>query len=138
MPEQVGRLLMLLASFGEIVSEALDEAAPDREFVSNVSILTLFRLHLDGPARPAELAALTRMTTGGASKMIDRLELAGMVERAHHSVADDQRAVLVSLTDAGHRAVEEFTAIFNAHVEASGDLIDQLAELLARTRRPSG
>ena len=123
-------VLMLLASFGQAVSSALSEAAPDGEFVSNQSILVMCRLELDGPARPAELATLTGLTSAGTAKLLDRLELAGMITRTHHAIPDDRRGVLVSLTDQGQRTVRDFVAIFKVHLDGADDLVGQLSELL--------
>jgi DNA-binding MarR family transcriptional regulator len=48
---------------------------------------------------PSRLAEAVVCTTGGMTKIIDRLERAGLVRRARD--ANDRRGVLVSLTEAG-------------------------------------
>jgi DNA-binding MarR family transcriptional regulator len=51
-----------------------------------------------GPHTTGEIAKLTGLTSGAATRLVDRLEKAGLVER--RSDADDRRKTLVSLTTA--------------------------------------
>ena len=51
------------------------------DLVSDVSIATLTLLCRDGPQRPTQIAELTGLTSGGATKLITRLENAGLVGR---------------------------------------------------------
>lgn len=132
-----GHLLMALASFGQLVSQALAEAAPDGEFVSNHSIQVMCHLELDGPTRPAELAALTGLSSGGISKLIDRLELAGLTTRHHHGIADNHRAVLISLTLDGKRTVHRFIGIFDNYLDDATEMIDRLTSTLNQRKGSS-
>ena len=55
-----------------------------------------------GPAegrRPLELAALTSLTKSGLTRLVDRLESSGLVER--RACASDQRGSLIALTPKG-------------------------------------
>lgn len=68
----------------------------------------LISLDVFGPQQPGSIAALLGLTSGGVSKMIDRLEGSGLVRRAHGAVPGDRRAVLVELTDLGRDAIVAF------------------------------
>ncbi|MEV0145847.1 MULTISPECIES: MarR family transcriptional regulator [unclassified Nonomuraea] len=70
---------------------------------------------------PGELAAYTMVTTGAMTKRIDRLERAGLVTR--RPSADDGRARVVALTDAGR---ELFDEAFTEHMRNERGLLDLL------------
>lgn len=63
------------------------------------------RLLEAGSATPSDLAALERVAAPSMTRTVRCLEDAGYVTRAHHP--DDGRAVLVTLTDAGHEVIRE-------------------------------
>ena len=94
--------------------------------VSNEVVATLLLLHRDGPQRPTRIAELTRLTSGGATKLITRLETAGLVVRESGAVSTDGRAIVVSLTKSGSEKMEEFVAVVAPHVEAFIDALDAL------------
>lgn len=98
------------------------------DLVSNVSIATLMLLHRDGPQRPTQIAELTGLTSGGATKLITRLENAGIVVREAGTVPTDGRAVVVSLTGFGNEKVEDVVTVVAPHVDA---MIDALVALRA-------
>ena len=85
-------------------------------------------LHRDGPQRPTQIAELTGLTSGGATKLITRLENAGLVVREGGTIPADGRAVVVSLTRLGRQKAEEVIAVVAPHVEA---MIDTLVALRA-------
>ncbi len=55
----------------------------------------------DGSLRVGDLAQALRITVGGTSKLVDRIERAGLIRREPDP--DDRRASRVALTDAGKR-----------------------------------
>ncbi|MFN2519838.1 MAG: MarR family winged helix-turn-helix transcriptional regulator [Candidatus Limnocylindria bacterium] len=61
-------------------------------------LLELSRGPADG-RRPLELASLTSLTKSGLTRLVDRLETAGFVER--RACASDQRGSLIALTPKG-------------------------------------
>lgn len=69
-----------------------------------------------------ELARHTMVTTGAATKRIDRLEAAGLVTRRVRE--DDQRGRVVGLTDAGRRVIDE---AFTAHMANEHRLLEPLS-----------
>ena len=89
------------------------------DLAANVSIATLTLLYTNGPQRPTQIAELTGLTSGGATKLITRLENAGLVGREAGTVPADARAVVVFLTGLGSEKVEEVITIVAPHVETS-------------------
>ena len=48
----VERLLLLLANYGQLLSKAMAEVAPDPEPLNNMSVIVLCSLDVEGPRRP--------------------------------------------------------------------------------------
>lgn len=83
-----------------------------------------------------DLAALLRLTTAGATRMLDTLEGLGYARRYRASGAD-QRQVYIALAPAGVVALGEADHTFHKRVAASLAPLSQaerraLADLLAR------
>ncbi|MGM1065138.1 MarR family winged helix-turn-helix transcriptional regulator [Saccharothrix sp. Mg75] len=72
-----------------------------------------------GGVRVGDLAVALRVTVGGTSKLVDRAERAGLLERLPDP--DDRRAARVALTDAGATALAAATTTYDAAV---ADLLD--------------
>lgn len=99
------------ASYVEDVLERLHpyglEGASDRYAVS--------LLHLRGSLQPTDLALELRLTSGGVSQLLDRLEAGQLIRRT--SMEDgDQRAVVVTLAPDGLAAAEVILEVFGAHL----------------------
>lgn len=60
---------------------------------------TVLRVLADGEKSPSQLAEYVVRTTGGMTKIVDRLERRGLVQRVPHP--EDRRGVLVGLTPDG-------------------------------------
>ena len=88
-----------------------------------------------GQDSPTELARLLGTDAAGMTRMIDRLESKGLLERRDHP--GDRRAKVVALTRAGRRLVPELPAVFEeVGARLVGDLppddvLDLLGTLLA-------
>lgn len=65
----------------------------------------LFVIRSVGPTSPRQVARLSSISTASASSVLNTLERYGMITRSRD--ASDGRAVTVSLTDEGERAVRE-------------------------------
>jgi DNA-binding MarR family transcriptional regulator len=93
----------------------------------------LFQLR-DGPMTPGRLAQRNNLDAPYATLIVDKLEAHGLVERRPHP--DDKRRKLVTLTAAGHDAIEAADAILLRPPTAIGNLpaddLSRLAELLTR------
>jgi DNA-binding MarR family transcriptional regulator len=83
-----------------------------------------------GPRRITELAELERLKQPTMTVLVQRLEQQGLVSRERH--ADDGRVVLVSLTQAGSVALEDYRAQARAALSAHlTEMSDEQVEALA-------
>ena len=100
-----------------------------------------------GPRRISELAEFERLAQPTMTQLVKRLEQSGLLTRERQ--ADDGRVVLVSLTDAGRAAVEDFraqasaalgtclTEMPDAQVEALAVATETLARLVTHLQERS-
>jgi DNA-binding MarR family transcriptional regulator len=77
------------------------------------SLLFISRARAGG-MRVSELARALRVTVGGTSKLVDRIESAGLIARDVDP--DDRRASRVTLTTAGKRKLTAATKTYDAEV----------------------
>ena len=83
--------------------------------------------------RVQDVSAALRVTVGAASKLVDRLAAAGLVERSAHPT--DRRSSLVTATDAGRDVHGSATAVVeNELQELLGDLPDGFAGAVGALR----
>jgi DNA-binding MarR family transcriptional regulator len=68
----------------------------------------------DGSLRVGDLARALRITVGATSKLIDRIEAAGLLRRELD--ADDRRASRVALADAGTRTLADASTTYEAEM----------------------
>jgi DNA-binding MarR family transcriptional regulator len=97
-------------------------------------------LHLaraeDGRMRRVDLAEQLVLTASGVTRLLDGLEVGGLVERA--SCASDRRVTYAVLTEQGRSKLREASKSHIADVRAffearySSEELDQLAHLLGR------
>ena len=73
----------------------------DGELVDNLSTIVVAQLHLHGAMRAGQPRRHTGVTTGGNTKLLDRLEQAGLIARVLGPVNGDRRAVSIVLTVKG-------------------------------------
>jgi DNA-binding MarR family transcriptional regulator len=85
--------------------DGLDDRAARHLGVNRTDLRCLDVLTGSGPQRPSDLARALRLTTGGLSIALERLETAGYIRRRQHK--DDRRSVLVEATDKAHRLDDE-------------------------------
>jgi DNA-binding MarR family transcriptional regulator len=78
-------------------------------------VLLQLRLAPEGHLRMSEIAEATVHSTGGTTRLIDRIEEAGYVTRA--DCPSDRRAVHVMITPAGDAKLDEALAVHVAHLE---------------------
>jgi DNA-binding MarR family transcriptional regulator len=86
-------------------NDALDEAALVFFGVNRTDGRCLDMLGFRGPMTAGELAAVTGLTTGSVTSLIDRLEAQDLVRRRPDD--SDRRRVIVELTDEAERIAEE-------------------------------
>ncbi|GAA5078316.1 DNA-binding MarR family transcriptional regulator [Thermocatellispora tengchongensis] len=106
---------LILSSFGFIIGRwtavgmmdlILARAGVELDAAAATVLLTLQRG--GGTARPSALAQETGTSASNISKVLARLQAAGMIER--HTEAGDLRAVAVAMTSAGRQAVRDIDA----------------------------
>jgi DNA-binding MarR family transcriptional regulator len=101
------RALITLAETGMAATQVIDEIDPQESLGDNARMLVALHLWLSGPMRPSEIASLLGMTTGGSTKIVQKLEKLGLVSK--QADAEDGRVVIVALTAKGRNAVEDAT-----------------------------
>ena len=103
-------------------------------------IRALFTIDRSGEATAGELARAAELSPASVTAMLDHLERDGIVSRrrAEH----DRRVVVVRLTEAGHRILEEKRAawrrrgaealagVSDEHLAAAADVMHRMARLL--------
>ena len=72
--------------------------------------------------RPSDFTGSLMLTSSGTTKRLDRLERAGLVERAPDS--DDRRGVTITLTEAGRELIDRVT---EAHLANEARLLAGLS-----------
>ena len=123
-------LLLRLGEFGSLIGKQLAEVAGEELAVHNPSIMLLCRLDLYGPLRPNEIAVMELMTTGGVSKLIDRMVSDGFVERKRGVLSTDQRAVLVVITRRGRDLIRRLSDEIAGRLAETELLVEELNRLL--------
>jgi DNA-binding MarR family transcriptional regulator len=124
------RLLLQFARFGTAVSRSLVEATDQPDFVTNAPILVLCLLDLDGPARPGTIAEVVDLTSGGTTKLLDRMEDAGLIHRVYGAIDSDHRGVQVELTHRGGTLLRQATAALLAHLPDASVTVKEIAFLM--------
>jgi hypothetical protein len=81
LPSQAERRVLQLASLGTAVPAAIVSATGHPDLVAKAPMQVMWLLDLDGPARPSAIVDVVGLTSGGTTKLLDRLESAGMIER---------------------------------------------------------
>ena len=110
-----------------------------RPMGSSVARLRALRMlaREDEPLRMRDLSEMLGIAARTTTTIVDSLEQDGLVERVRH--ADDRRAFLISLTDAGRAHFEQAEAVdTQALADATGTLSaqerEQLRALLGKVR----
>ena len=104
-------------------------AAADLPPLSWFELLWAVNRSSNGRPRMSELAEWLTLSRGGITKLVDRLEEAGYLQRV--PCAEDRRSLQAELTTAGERMLEEMRAVYAAEVERHlSTLSAEEAELL--------
>ena len=85
-------------------------------------VLLQIRRAPDGRLKMTEIADATVHSTGGTTRLVDRIEQAGFVERQH--CPNDRRAIHVAMTLAGNAKLDEALILHLEHLD--GHLTDRL------------
>ena len=100
--------ILLKSMLEERLHEAEGLLLADHEALLNIG-------HATEPLRMTDIAHRLVLSRGGTTKVIDRLESMGYVAR--RADADDRRATVVELTDAGRDALNRARPVIDAGLE---------------------
>jgi DNA-binding MarR family transcriptional regulator len=115
---RVDRVATLAGSFGSRMTAALADALGSLEITETRGMLVLARSAQVGPLRPREIKAMTGLTSGGTTNLLDRLARLELIARSHDLVVGDRRAVVVEPTPRGREVVEIAAAVFAQQADA--------------------
>jgi DNA-binding MarR family transcriptional regulator len=124
------------AAVTERVQKAL--AAADLPPLSWFELLRAVKRSPGGRPRMSELAEWLTLSRGGITKLVDRLEDAGYLERV--SCAEDRRSLRAELTSAGGRMLDEMETVYSREVERhlSAISIEDAAAIKAGLEKVTG
>jgi DNA-binding MarR family transcriptional regulator len=104
-----------------VLWERLDARLRERHDLSLAFFESLYFIARapDGSARVGDLANALKVTIGGTSKLVDRIEAAGLIARGPDP--DDRRASRLMLTADGKRTLKAATKTYETEVAAFVD-----------------
>ena len=124
------RLLLEFARFGASVTRALVAATNQPEFVTNAPLLVLCLLDLDGPTRPSAISGVVGLTSGGTTKLLDRMEAAKLIRRTYGVIEGDNRGVRVELTGGGRKLLRQATSALVEHMPNATTTTKEIVSLM--------
>lgn len=101
------------AAVTERVQRAL--ATTDLPPLSWFELLSAVKRSPTGRPRMSDLAEWLTLSRGGITKLVDRLQEAGYLERV--SCPEDRRSLQAELTPAGEKMLEEMRSVYEAELE---------------------
>jgi DNA-binding MarR family transcriptional regulator len=101
------------AAVTDRVQKAL--AAADLPPLSWFELMSAVENSPNGRPRMSDLAERMTLSRGGITKLVDRLQDAGYLERI--SCAEDRRSLQAELTPAGQRMLKELQSVYQTEVE---------------------
>lgn len=117
--------LVMIGDMGTALVDALGAVDPHDPTPTKTTVV----LCLAGwpeQVRPRELVEPTRLSSGGVSQLLDRLEAAAMVRRRSGATAD-RRSVVIELTDDGERLLQRHLVAVGAQLADIRPKIDDFA-----------
>jgi DNA-binding MarR family transcriptional regulator len=123
------QLLLIMGRLGAAVSEGL-RARVDPRFTRNVEVMVITSIDLLGPQRPSDVIELTGMSSGGVTKVLDRLESNGLIVREFGKVKGDRRGTRLVLTGEGQKVAAELAAGLEDRMDALRRAVEELREVV--------
>jgi len=114
----VGEIRQFIAGailYNQMLAERLGIHTTDQQLMNFVELL--------GEARPADLARLSGLSTGGVTVALDRLEKAGFVHRERNP--EDRRSVMIRMDPERQR---EVVALYQSAGETMGKIFSSYDE----------
>ena len=87
--ERAEEMLIIFGRLGRAVHDAITDRVGS-DLAGNPDVFVICSLHLRGPLRPSDIVDGIGMTSGGVTKLIDRLEQNGYIRREFGAVASDR------------------------------------------------
>ena len=124
--EQVQRIARIGADITQAVASpyGADEPTPGK-----ATVVLCAAASPDG-TRPRDLLALTDLSSGGVTMLLDRLESAGLIQRTNGR-PPDRRAVTIRITDLGRHDLD-------SRLDRASDHLDQLRSAFPLPLAPAG
>lgn len=110
-----------LFEFATLLTDLLDRGL-EEQGLSRPRAEVLWRIHHHGPTTQRQLAESLQCTPRNVTGLVDALDALGLVERRPHP--SDRRAVLVALTPAGRRTVDDW---LTAYQSQASELLDGIS-----------
>lgn len=124
--ESIERIVIAAHALARVAALATQNDAPSAQW----RVLSI--LQKDGPQRVGELARTSRTTQPGVTRLVGQLEDTGLVRRDRD--AEDSRATVVSITDAGAAAMDDWRSqLGESLAPLFADLDDDDWDALERT-----
>lgn len=123
------QILIAMGTVGRQMTAALTAGPGGLDLAGNIPVQVVCDMAFRAPLRPRDLQAATGLTSGGMTKQLDRLEPTGLVDRAYREVADDRRAIVISLPSKGERTAVVMSATASGRTADLRDLAARLADL---------
>lgn len=125
-------VLLQMAELRLTLTSAAAAAVRDADAAADLSATLLFALDNDGAMRPTAIQEVTGLSSGGVTKLVERLERKGLLARKPGAIDGDRRGVLVELTRRGRNTVRSMSdAMADALAEAD-PAVEQLVRALSR------
>ena len=122
-------MLLILGRLGRAVHDALaDRVEPG--LAGNAEVFVIVRLHLRGPQRPSDIVSAIGMSSGGVTKLIDRLEVGGYIGREFGTIENDRRGTRLVLTPKGADLAQEYADALLSELDEVRDAIERLRSLV--------
>ena len=132
-PLEPASTCLALGRLGVILVESLTSALDQIE--TNGALALCLLQQTDGSVRPITVSKVLGLSSGATSKLLDRMEGAGFVERTYGTMARDRRGVVIALTAVGRGRLALISAQFADQAIEMLDAFQSLAELLDAPHR---
>jgi DNA-binding MarR family transcriptional regulator len=118
----------VLARLGITVGDALRSISPSGDIAEALALLAFVE---DANRRPSIIASLVGLSSGGTTKVLDRLESAGQIARTF-GTSGDRRGIDLHLTTEGRRQLRSMSEKAQPHLAA---LLASFQAVLGRLER---
>jgi MarR family transcriptional regulator, lower aerobic nicotinate degradation pathway regulator len=122
-PAPTDRALAIVAQMAAVGTAWTAERERRLGALPNKVRFALGSLALEGPMRAGDLGAVVGLSSGGLTYFVDHLVDAGLVDRQYGRVEHDRRAVLIDVTPAGRRVVDELCSSLDDYSHPFADAI---------------